>query len=76
MTATDYDLIVDIAAFTKFDVRVNQHTPSMVMKACTRANRSLRWKNTVEKDIQDNLNYCRYERNPVEEAPTCDGMKL
>jgi hypothetical protein len=76
VTAADHDLIVDVTASADFYTWVNQHTPSVMVEARACSNRSLSRQNAIEKDVQDDLNQSRYNRNVVKVAPAGNGMKF
>jgi hypothetical protein len=75
MTASDHNLIVDVAAFSDFYTWMYQHTPTVMVEARACSDRSLCRQNAIEKDVQDDLNQSRYNRNVVKVAPAGNRMK-
>jgi hypothetical protein len=51
MTATDYNLVIDVATVTDLDAWVNQDAPAVMMQGGPTANRHLSGQDAVKEDI-------------------------
>ena len=76
VTASDFNLVIDIAVPPDFHTGMNSDAPSVMPEPRSRADYALGRQQAVKEYIVNDFDHARHERYVVKMTPSGDGMKL